>query len=36
MANNEWYLQMLLSGGVDSTVCAALLKKALREDQVRS
>ncbi|CAG7818979.1 unnamed protein product, partial [Allacma fusca] len=25
---------MLLSGGVDSTVCAALLKKALREDQI--
>lgn len=25
---------MLLSGGVDSTVCAALLRKALREDQV--
>ena len=27
-------LQMLLSGGVDSTVCAALLHKALAEDQV--
>ncbi len=26
---------MLLSGGVDSTVCAALLRKALRPDQVR-
>lgn len=26
--------QMLLSGGVDSTVCAALLHKALKEDQV--
>ncbi|XP_021947772.1 GMP synthase [glutamine-hydrolyzing] [Folsomia candida] len=25
---------MLLSGGVDSTVCTALLKKALREDQI--
>lgn len=25
---------MLLSGGVDSTVCAALLRKALKEDQV--
>lgn len=25
---------MLLSGGVDSTVCAALLRKALHEDQV--
>ncbi|CAG2063912.1 unnamed protein product [Timema podura] len=25
---------LLLSGGVDSTVCAALLHKALREDQV--
>ena len=25
---------MLVSGGVDSTVCAALLHKALREDQV--
>ena len=25
---------MLLSGGVDSTVCAALLHKALAEDQV--
>ncbi|CAL8147628.1 unnamed protein product [Orchesella dallaii] len=25
---------MLLSGGVDSTVCAALLKKALREEQI--
>ena len=25
---------MLLSGGVDSTVCAALLHKALKEDQV--
>lgn len=25
---------MLLSGGVDSTVCAALLHKALTEDQV--
>ena len=26
--------QMLLSGGVDSTVCAALLHKALNSDQV--
>ena len=25
---------MLLSGGVDSTVCAALLHKSLKEDQV--
>lgn len=25
---------MLLSGGVDSTVCAALLHKALRDEQV--
>lgn len=25
---------MLLSGGVDSTVCAALLHKALKDDQV--
>jgi len=25
---------MLLSGGVDSTVCAALLQRALSEDQV--
>lgn len=25
---------MLLSGGVDSSVCAALLHKALKEDQV--
>ncbi|KAK3082530.1 hypothetical protein FSP39_003731 [Pinctada imbricata] len=25
---------MLLSGGVDSTVCAALLHKALRKEQV--
>lgn len=25
---------MLLSGGVDSTVCAALLHKALHKDQV--
>lgn len=25
---------MLLSGGVDSTVCAALLWKALKEDQI--
>ena len=25
---------MLVSGGVDSTVCAALLHKALNEDQV--
>lgn len=25
---------MLLSGGVDSTVCAALLHKALKKDQV--
>ncbi len=25
---------MLLSGGVDSTVCAALLRKALNKDQV--
>lgn len=27
-------LQLLLSGGVDSTVCAALLHKALRPEQV--
>jgi len=27
-------VQLLCSGGVDSTVCAALLHKALREDQV--
>lgn len=27
-------LQLLVSGGVDSTVCAALLHKALCEDQV--
>jgi hypothetical protein len=27
-------MQLLVSGGVDSTVCAALLHKALREDQV--
>ena len=27
-------LKMLLSGGVDSTVCAALLHKALRKEQV--
>lgn len=26
--------QVLVSGGVDSTVCAALLRNALREDQV--
>ena len=26
--------QMLVSGGVDSTVCAALLHKALSEEQV--
>ena len=25
---------MLLSGGVDSTVCAALLHKALKTDQI--
>ena len=25
---------MLLSGGVDSTVCAALLRQALNEDQI--
>ena len=25
---------MLVSGGVDSTVCAALLRKSLNEDQV--
>jgi GMP synthase (glutamine-hydrolysing) len=25
---------MMLSGGVDSTVCAALLRKALKDDQV--
>lgn len=25
---------MLVSGGVDSTVCAALLNRALKEDQV--
>lgn len=27
-------MQLLVSGGVDSSVCAALLHKALREDQV--
>jgi len=27
-------MQMLLSGGVDSTVCAALLHKALPDEQV--
>lgn len=27
-------LQVLLSGGVDSTVCTALLNKALNQDQV--
>ena len=27
-------MQMLLSGGVDSTVCAALLHKALKDEQV--
>lgn len=27
-------MQLLVSGGVDSTVCAALLHKALCEDQV--
>lgn len=27
-------VKLLVSGGVDSTVCAALLHKALREDQV--
>ena len=25
---------MLLSGGVDSTVCAALMRQALNEDQI--
>ena len=29
-------LQMLLSGGVDSTVCAALLRKSLKSDQIRA
>jgi len=29
-----FFLQLLVSGGVDSTVCAALLHKALRRDQV--
>ena len=28
--------QMLLSGGVDSTVCAALLRKSLKSDQIRA
>lgn len=28
------YLQVLLSGGVDSTVCTALLNRALNQDQV--
>ena len=32
--NSNQFLQMLLSGGVDSTVCAALLHKALKKDQV--
>lgn len=27
-------MQVLLSGGVDSTVCTALLNKALNQDQV--
>ena len=27
---------MLLSGGVDSTVCAALLRKSLKSDQIRA
>ena len=27
-------LQLLVSGGVDSTVCAALLRHALKPDQV--
>ena len=31
---NLYKIQMLLSGGVDSTVCAALLHKALNPDQV--
>ena len=30
------FLQMLLSGGVDSTVCAALLRKSLKSDQIRA
>lgn len=29
-----FFLQMLLSGGVDSTVCGALLRKALNPDQI--
>lgn len=28
------FVQVLLSGGVDSTVCTALLNKALNQDQV--
>ena len=28
------YFKMLLSGGVDSTVCAALMRQALNEDQI--
>ena len=29
-----YYFQMLLSGGVDSTVCAALMRRALNVDQI--
>lgn len=29
-----YFVQVLLSGGVDSTVCTALLNKALNQDQV--
>lgn len=31
---HDFFSQVLLSGGVDSTVCTALLNKALNQDQV--